>query len=465
MKAYRLFWGTLLAILFGCAGVLAEGGFQTDYAGIDAAAKSVLMLYCYDDDSRLLGTGSGFMAFNNRTLVTNYHVIEGAHSVIATSDDGVDYYSFDLLAADPEKDLALLDFVHPTDLTPLVLEESQKTLRGQPVVAIGSPEGIQNTVSLGNISSFVWEMGAEWIQFTAPISHGSSGGALFNDQGLVIGITSASLTQGQNLNYAIPIQEAISLYQAHKGDESKPIYKWTAKAAKAPDSAQWLTEVKIENTMNGWLYVHWENAPGLCADEGVEYLVSWWLGKNDFYTYNITDKTHYFIPWVPECRYEIYVQQGMPPDEDMRFPDEPSLIYVTGAAPKTDSYKASLSMVYSLHGGDPATAIGGSVSLRAGDLETAGSIRDFYIQVKAAAGDGAKSKERECVYMMYAPSGFIYVRTDYLDIGSVLSEQYLPMNDMLASLFRFEEPPEKGKYRLSLLIDGSLAAEGSFDMK
>ena len=67
---------------------------------------------------------------------------------------------------------------------------------------------------MGNVSAVFTEDNVDWIQTTAPISHGSSGGALFNEAGKVIGITSAFRTDGQNLNFAINISEVVKLYQS-----------------------------------------------------------------------------------------------------------------------------------------------------------------------------------------------------------------------------------------------------------
>lgn len=92
-------------------------------------------------------------------------------------------------------------------LTPLpVYNGSQKLARGQKVVAIGSPLGLFNTVSDGIISAFRSIDTVEMIQFTAPISHGSSGGALLNMYGEVIGISSGGFDDGQNINLAVGYQ-------------------------------------------------------------------------------------------------------------------------------------------------------------------------------------------------------------------------------------------------------------------
>ena len=89
MKRFAAAILTLCLLLPTCA--LAETGFSSDPDAIERAAKSVLMLEVYDADNELLATGSGFVAFDNRTLVTNYHVIEDADWMVANSDDGYEY--------------------------------------------------------------------------------------------------------------------------------------------------------------------------------------------------------------------------------------------------------------------------------------------------------------------------------------------------------------------------------------
>lgn len=194
--------------------------FSEDLEAIDKAAKSVLLLVVYDSEGKIIGTGSGFVAFDCETLVTNNHVIEGADLILAISDAGYQYMVTKVIAADAQRDIALLEFMSPTDMTPLKLCEGEDDLlRGAPVVAIGSPEAVKNTVSMGNISALFDVEGVRTIQFTAPISHGSSGGALFNNFGQVIGITSGGIEEGQNLNRAIMIGEIIRLKEAGWGNE------------------------------------------------------------------------------------------------------------------------------------------------------------------------------------------------------------------------------------------------------
>ena len=100
-------------------------------------------------------------------------------------------------------------------LTPLpIYRGSKKLVRGQKVVAIGSPLGLFNSVSDGIISGFRNIRDVEMIQFTAPVSHGSSGGALLNMQGQVIGISTAGIDSGQNINLAVGYESILMFAQS-----------------------------------------------------------------------------------------------------------------------------------------------------------------------------------------------------------------------------------------------------------
>lgn len=221
-------------------------GFSQNADAIENAAQSVLMLYVFDAKDQLIGTGSGFSAIDSTILITNYHVIEDAHKIVATSDNGLKYSIDTVLCADKDMDIAIIGFNNPTNLVPLSLKADNNLKRGSAVVAIGSPEGLQNTVSIGNISYQFEEDGKPWIQFTAPISQGSSGGALFNDDGQVIGVTSAIYRSGQNLNFAINISVALAMYNAWDGQA------YTFQNFKSSAKMDFSDVYNFENNMGGF---------------------------------------------------------------------------------------------------------------------------------------------------------------------------------------------------------------------
>lgn len=187
--------------------------FSDNPEAIATASQSVVKLTCYDKNGDIYSTGSGFACFSDSVIVTNYHVIQdNVYSIEATTESG---YSFDveyILAYSKEKDIALLSTKKSHNLTLLQIGNCESLQKGEKIVAIGSPLGLLNSVSTGVFSGYVSESNMEILQFTASISNGSSGGALFNDKGEVLGITFASYENGQNLNLAIPIAEVQQLY-------------------------------------------------------------------------------------------------------------------------------------------------------------------------------------------------------------------------------------------------------------
>lgn len=207
----------VLTISLAPAYAISSDNFSQDTNAINKVVKSVLKLEVLDSKGNTIATGSGFVAFSNHYLITNYHVVEKAASIVAISDDEKKYVPNYVACADKNMDIAILGFNDPIDLDPLNLHADKNLLRGSEVIAIGSPIGIKNTVSSGIISAVYEENGVPWIQITAPISPGSSGGAVFNDHGEVIGVSSASYIKGQNLNLAINIGEAIAMYQGWDG--------------------------------------------------------------------------------------------------------------------------------------------------------------------------------------------------------------------------------------------------------
>ena len=181
---------------------------------LERIKDSVVMLEVYDENDELLATGSGFCAYKSNYIVTNFHVIEGASSIVIITDDKEEYEVNNILIFDAENDLAILDAA--IELRPLKFGNTDRLKAGEKVTAIGSPLGELNTVSTGIVSNTENDSG---IQISASISHGSSGGALFNKNNRLVGITYATLESSQNLNYAISIDYLDDLYNAYNDGE------------------------------------------------------------------------------------------------------------------------------------------------------------------------------------------------------------------------------------------------------
>jgi len=190
---------------------LASAQTQKELSVVDIVKRSsdaVVQIVTSDSLGKEVALGSGFIVSADGRVVTNYHVIKGAHNAVVQLSNGA-FFSVDcVLAEDAERDLAVLK-VSGKGLPFLTLGDGHQTQVGEHVVAIGSPLGLQNTVSDGIVSAIREENGHQWIQTTAPVSHGNSGGPLMNSEGAVIGVITwgVNLQQGQNLNFAASIAE------------------------------------------------------------------------------------------------------------------------------------------------------------------------------------------------------------------------------------------------------------------
>ena len=175
----------VLAVGIGLVKFLGNTAESTPFSdspdAIQAASGSVVLLNCYDKKGELFCTGSAFAAFEDGVFVTNYHVIsDEVYSVVAYTEDGMMFALDSVIAYDETKDVAILKTAAKTNIAPLPLGDSESLEKGEKVVAIGSPLGFMNTVSTGVFSAYNPLPDMVEIQFSASISSGSSGGALFN---------------------------------------------------------------------------------------------------------------------------------------------------------------------------------------------------------------------------------------------------------------------------------------------
>lgn len=193
---------------------LSELSAEQIYAQCSSA---VFYIEIYDAYNRAAGSGSGFFINSNGMAITNYHVIQGASSATITTTDDKQYTVEGIYDYDAARDLALLK-IAGTGFPYLTAGNTSTVVGGATVYAIGSPLGLSNTITQGIISNVDRVIdGQSYIQTSAAISSGSSGGALLNKYGQVIGVTSGTLTSSsstntsQNLNLAIPYSEVSAL--------------------------------------------------------------------------------------------------------------------------------------------------------------------------------------------------------------------------------------------------------------
>lgn len=159
------------------------------------------------------GAGSGVIFAPDGYVITNAHVVDGARQIIVTLADGHDLPG-SVVGVDSDSDVAIVRISPPTgmSLPTAKLGSSERLQVGQLVVAIGSPAGLQSTVTAGIVSAlhrtlpgYGGQLIEDIIQTDAPINPGNSGGPLVNSRGEVIGINVAVLQQTQGLSFAIPI--------------------------------------------------------------------------------------------------------------------------------------------------------------------------------------------------------------------------------------------------------------------
>lgn len=175
---------------------------------VDTVAAAVISVSGQAGD-REGGQGSGFLITPDGLAITNSHVVAGRNQLSALTTDG-DRMSCDVIGNDPSTDLALLR-LSGRDLPYVRLGDSQQLRVGQLVIALGSPLGLQSTVSTGVVSSVGRSMRAadgrlidNVIQHAAPINPGNSGGPLVDSRGRVVGVNTAIIAFAQGIGFAVP---------------------------------------------------------------------------------------------------------------------------------------------------------------------------------------------------------------------------------------------------------------------
>jgi S1-C subfamily serine protease len=206
--------GGMAALFLTCAPAAAQQ--VVDFTEVVRRVQpAVVTLRTFDGSGRPVAVASGFVVEGGR-VVTNAHVVDGVSRVeVYDAKDSLLGMAQHLEALSPAADLAVLPPVSgvPTGL-PLAKEDPAV---GEAILAIGSPRGLTHTVSDGLVSAMRDMDGRRWIQISAPISEGSSGGPVLNRKGEVVGVSVAVLSEGQNLNFAVPAREVRAILVGPRG--------------------------------------------------------------------------------------------------------------------------------------------------------------------------------------------------------------------------------------------------------
>ena len=245
-------------------GAVQSAPHRKDIATIAKEANgAVVSIVMSDKEGHPISQGSGFLMSKDGWVVTNYHVIKSGTSAVVKLPDGAFFPVDGIVASDKGRDVAIIK-AHGNDFRTLTFGDSARLQVGEEVVAIGNPLSLESTVSNGIVSAIrtVEEEGGKFLQITAPISHGSSGGPLLNMAGEVVGITSAVIMGGENLNFAIPIDDvkpmigrSVSKVRSGAGvgsalpDEAEP---GSTEPATGPSTQSVQNEPSLEETMT-WM--------------------------------------------------------------------------------------------------------------------------------------------------------------------------------------------------------------------
>ncbi len=204
---------TLLLIALACGTRLMGTAPAAHSSEITKIAReqgqSIVLISALDRNGQVESLGSGVVISPAGLILTNYHVVDEGEAMTVRFRDGKTYRVRGTVGIDRAQDVAVIKVDAP-DLPAVRLGDSEQVEVGQEVVAISNPRGFINTVSTGIVSARDRTIGRDrvrYLQTTAPISAGSSGGGLFNIEGELIGLLTRSYegVNAQNLNFAVPV--------------------------------------------------------------------------------------------------------------------------------------------------------------------------------------------------------------------------------------------------------------------
>ena len=233
-------------------------------------SDSWALQFFYGDDSRKkVGTGSGVIISPDGYIITNYHVIENSTEVIVTTNDNREYEA-EIIGFDEINDIAVLKIDTDSNLDYIFFGDSDSTLIGEWVLAVGNPYNLNSTVTAGIISSKSRDLNEfdqknqSFIQTDAAVNFGNSGGALVNIQGELIGINTLiqSMTGGYvGYSFAVPSNTVRKIFEdiLEYGDVQKGLLGVRGVALRSSYSKQ----LKIDETEGFYIDVI---EPGFGAD-------------------------------------------------------------------------------------------------------------------------------------------------------------------------------------------------------
>lgn len=237
MKRYIVWKSIALPVAFAVMLSISLFSQENLPSIIKRIQPSTVVIITFNGEGKSIAQGSGFFINKNGDVITNRHVIEGASQAEVKANDGKVYRVKKVLAVDNEGDCASLSLENATsDTFPALSLSAAVPEVGEKIIVIGSPLGLEQTVSDGIVSAVrdIPNFG-NIIQISAPISPGSSGGPVVNMKGEVIGIATFQYKEGQNLNFAVPSERISKLVVK----ETRSLSDWNTGENKDWQNSAW----------------------------------------------------------------------------------------------------------------------------------------------------------------------------------------------------------------------------------
>jgi tetratricopeptide (TPR) repeat protein len=217
---------------------------------VNKIRPAVATVIVYDANRQVNSIGSGFFIDKTGHLITNYHVLEGSYAADVRTADGKTYPVKMVVAENQSVDLLKVLVDVPRETVKWITISKDLPEIAEQILVIGSPMGLEQTVSEGIVSS-IREIPAvgEFFQMSAPISPGSSGSPVINLKGQVIGVATFQLIRGQNLNFAVAGKSILNLKPTGPG---LALSRWTFNhSLQQPKLAEELCRKGYSFSMNG----------------------------------------------------------------------------------------------------------------------------------------------------------------------------------------------------------------------
>jgi Flp pilus assembly protein TadD len=195
---------------------------------------SVVVVKTLDAKGKTIGQGSGVVLPSGK-IGTNCHVVENGTRFQVGG--GKQFVTATLWGSDEDKDICLLE-ARGLTATPAQLGQATRLKVGEPVYAVGAPRGLELSLSDGIVSQLRGGP-PPFIQTTAAISPGSSGGGLFDAEGRLVGFTTLYIEGGQSLNFAMPVEWAGEIQPGKKAAQGRSEGEWTKRAIALQSAGNW----------------------------------------------------------------------------------------------------------------------------------------------------------------------------------------------------------------------------------